>query len=431
MRRFLKAGSDLRSAFRSSSRDLLPNGQSQFWRSAQSLKVQQYSVSNPVNMTNLKVYNSLKPGAAVPFTPKEEGKVSWYACGPTVYDQSHLGHARNYVSTDVLRRIMMHYLGFQVNFVMNITDIDDKIIIRARRRRLFELEKQKSYTEDERRKLVNDAFLAYAESNLPLLLSQDRALDEKSYKKRRDEAYGRVLCGGTLSGEGKASDAEAKAKMHLANMDAATSALGGNSKQLLDGSEEILLPYLDSLYKETIDTSDQTMFTDLTRAVEDDFNADMDALNVLRPDVVTRVTEYVPQIAKFVERIVEKGFAYESDGSVYFDIAAFEKAGNTYARLRPESKNDKALQEEGEGALSKGVSGKRSPGDFALVCTKFPRPRRGNVPSQSMANLRSTNDDNVIVEEVKAWRALLAQCLGKWTPWMAYVSSQLHARHYS
>lgn len=78
-------------------------------------------------MESLKLYNSLKPGAPVPFVPIEAGKVSWYACGPTVYDKSHLGHARNYVSTDIIRRILMHYFGFDVNFVMNITDIDDKV----------------------------------------------------------------------------------------------------------------------------------------------------------------------------------------------------------------------------------------------------------------------------------------------------------------
>lgn len=63
----------------------------------------------------------------MPFVPKDEGKVSWYACGPTVYDHSHLGHARNYVSTDIIRRIMRDYFGYEVKFVMNITDVDDKV----------------------------------------------------------------------------------------------------------------------------------------------------------------------------------------------------------------------------------------------------------------------------------------------------------------
>lgn len=189
-------------------------------------------------------------------------------------------------------------------------------------------------------------------------------MDEHNYLERRDAAYGAVLAGGTLSGEGKPGDAEAKVKMHLNNMDSAAKSLREGSG--FDGAEEVLLPYLDSLYKETIDTSDQTMFTDLTKAMEKAFNDDMEALNVLPPDAVTRVTEYVPQIVAFVEQIIAKGFAYEANGSVYFDIAAFEKAGNTYARLRPESKNDKALQEEGEGSLSKSLEGKKRSGDFAL-----------------------------------------------------------------
>jgi cysteinyl-tRNA synthetase len=231
---------------------------------------------------------------------------------------------------------------------------------------LLELEKQKPYTPEEIRKLGTEAFLAYAKSNLPLLQSGDGAepLDEKNYTERRDAAYSVVLAGGTLSGEGKPGDAEAKLKMHIANMDSAAKALDGGN--LFEGAEDILLPYLDSLYKETIDTSDQTMFTDLTQYMEKLFTNDMDELNVLRPDSITRVTEYVPQIVTFVEKIVAKGFAYETDGSVYFDIASFEKAGNTYARLRPESKNDRALQEEGEGSLSKNLGGKRGPGDFAL-----------------------------------------------------------------
>lgn len=76
----------------------------------------------------LKVYNSLTR-SKTPFVPLDpQGrKVKWYACGPTVYDDAHLGHARNYVSTDILRRILKDYFKFDVKFVMNITDIDDKV----------------------------------------------------------------------------------------------------------------------------------------------------------------------------------------------------------------------------------------------------------------------------------------------------------------
>lgn len=59
-------------------------------------------------------------------------RVSWYACGPTVYDDAHLGHARNYVSTDIIRRILRDYFKYDVKFVMNITDVDDKVLFSSR-----------------------------------------------------------------------------------------------------------------------------------------------------------------------------------------------------------------------------------------------------------------------------------------------------------
>jgi len=79
-------------------------------------------------MEQLNVHNSLKPGPPMPFLPMEEGKVSWYTCGPTVYDHSHLGYARNYISTDIIRRNICDYFGYKVTFVINITDVDDKVI---------------------------------------------------------------------------------------------------------------------------------------------------------------------------------------------------------------------------------------------------------------------------------------------------------------
>ena len=66
----------------------------------------------------------------VEFTPLEQGKVGMYVCGPTVYDHCHIGHARSYVAFDVIRRYL-EYKGYNVTYVQNFTDVDDKIINRA------------------------------------------------------------------------------------------------------------------------------------------------------------------------------------------------------------------------------------------------------------------------------------------------------------
>ena len=95
----------------------------------------------------------------------------------------------------------------------------------------------------------------------------------------------------------------------------------------------------------------------------------MSLLNVKRPDVLTRVSEYVPEIITFVEKIIENGFAYRlQDGSVYFDTVAFGNHPNhEYAKLCPWAAGNTKLVEEGEGDLSNvGVSAKKSPSDFAL-----------------------------------------------------------------
>ncbi len=77
----------------------------------------------------LKIYNSLSNKKEV-FQPIEEGKVRMYVCGMTVYDYCHIGHARVLVVFDVVYRFLKH-LGFDVTYIRNITDIDDKIIQRA------------------------------------------------------------------------------------------------------------------------------------------------------------------------------------------------------------------------------------------------------------------------------------------------------------
>lgn len=86
----------------------------------------QVAVEEPV----LKVYNSLTRSKDV-FVPINGKRIDWYNCGPTVYDAAHMGHARNYLTQDLIRRILRDYFGYEVNFVMNVTDIDDKV--RAKR----------------------------------------------------------------------------------------------------------------------------------------------------------------------------------------------------------------------------------------------------------------------------------------------------------
>lgn len=77
----------------------------------------------------MKVYNTLTRKKEE-FIPMEEGKVKMYVCGPTVYDYIHIGNARPYVVFDTVRRYL-EYKGYEVTYVQNFTDVDDKIINRA------------------------------------------------------------------------------------------------------------------------------------------------------------------------------------------------------------------------------------------------------------------------------------------------------------
>ncbi len=77
----------------------------------------------------MKIYNS-KTHAKEDFRPIEEGRVRMYVCGPTVYDNIHIGNARTFISFDVIRRWLIAS-GYEVTFAQNLTDVDDKIINRA------------------------------------------------------------------------------------------------------------------------------------------------------------------------------------------------------------------------------------------------------------------------------------------------------------
>ncbi len=77
----------------------------------------------------LKIYNTLS-NKIEEFKPIEENKVKMYVCGPTVYDKAHLGHARCYITWDVLYRYLK-FLGYDVTYCRNVTDVDDKILKKA------------------------------------------------------------------------------------------------------------------------------------------------------------------------------------------------------------------------------------------------------------------------------------------------------------
>ena len=77
----------------------------------------------------MKLYNTLTKQKEE-FVPLHEGKVSMYVCGPTVYNFIHIGNARPMIVFDTVRRYM-EYKGYEVNYVSNFTDVDDKIIKKA------------------------------------------------------------------------------------------------------------------------------------------------------------------------------------------------------------------------------------------------------------------------------------------------------------
>ncbi|KPK43663.1 MAG: hypothetical protein AMK74_06460, partial [Nitrospira bacterium SM23_35] len=181
----------------------------------------------------MKIYNTLT-GRKEEFIPLSVNEVKIYACGVTVYDYCHIGHARSAIVFDVMRKYFQHK-GFQVTYVRNFTDIDDKIINRARQ-------------------------------------------------------------------EGIPWDTVAQ-------------------------------KYTDEYY------------------------ADMDRLGVGRADIEPKATEYIGEIIAIVQKLIEEGFAYEIDGSVYYSVEAFPE----YGKL---SKRDK--DEMVAGARIEIDERKRNPLDFAL-----------------------------------------------------------------
>jgi cysteinyl-tRNA synthetase len=93
----------------------------------------------------LKIYNTLSRRKEL-FVPVEPGKIKMYVCGMTVYSDAHIGHARTYLAFDIIRRYF-EYKNYEVTYVQNITDVDDKIIAAANREGMDPIEYSRRYTD--------------------------------------------------------------------------------------------------------------------------------------------------------------------------------------------------------------------------------------------------------------------------------------------
>merc|ERR1719474_2239988 len=136
-------------------------------------------------------------------------------------------------------------------------------------------------------------------------------------------------------------------------------------QRLLAEGKDLISDWLDSSLASSV--TDNSIFESLPRYWEGEFHKDMQDLNVLPADCLTRVSEYVPEIVVYIKKIIERGMAYESNGSVYFDVGKFDSSPcHHYAKLVPEAMGDAKALEEGEGDLSSAGSEKRAENHFAL-----------------------------------------------------------------
>ncbi|KAF5388684.1 hypothetical protein D9757_004757 [Collybiopsis confluens] len=352
----------------SSFRPLFPS----FRRTMSSVKQPEWHqpVSTPPE-PKLKIYNSLTR-TKTEFVPKSGRAVKWYNCGPTVYDASHMGHARNYVTQDVLRRIMSDHFGYDVHFVMNITDIDDKIIKRARQNHL--IEKFRADTVSLNTNLISQVTTAWR-SFVQKEVGAGLPPTERITVDQAESEFGRISqLVQNKEWKQECLKRDEKFDMNFTSANRSLSALrvaetglkSGVSSQeeahkLIDESNDILVLFLDEQYKST--ATDPLLSRKLASYWEGRFFDDMHRLHVRDPDTLTRVTEYMPEISTYIEKIIKNGYAYEAQGSIYFDTKAFDDAPHhDYAKLEPWSKGNR---EDGAESSSTQFT-RRSASDFAL-----------------------------------------------------------------
>ena len=147
--------------------------------------------------TNMKIYNTLTRNKEE-FIPQEEGKVKMYACGITVYDACHIGHARQAITYDMIRSYLQ-YIGYEVTYIRNYTDVDDKIIARANAEGIHAIEYSKRKIEEAEKDLkdlrVSDADVKPKASEYIekiIVFVEDLIQKGYAYPSKRGDVYFRV-----------------------------------------------------------------------------------------------------------------------------------------------------------------------------------------------------------------------------------------------
>ncbi|XP_067928508.1 cysteine--tRNA ligase, cytoplasmic-like isoform X2 [Watersipora subatra] len=237
-------------------------------------------------------------------------------------------------------------------------DIDDKIIRRARQHKLFENFLDKTRQLPGLMETVTSAF---------------QSLKQK-LANEKDEAKQKMLTKSLARSEEALQIFESKSEDERSSKT--------TQEELLRSIKDPLSDWLD--IKLGAEVTDNSIFHDLPKKFESLYFADMKALNILPPDVLSRVTEYVPEIIDFIQKIMENGFAYEVNGSVYFLSSDFNKdKRHFYAKLVPEAFGDSEALEEGEGDLicsADRLGEKRNATDFALWKLSKPGEPSWNSP---------------------------------------------------
>ncbi len=138
---------------------------------------------------SFRLFNTLS-GKVEEFQPLQDKLVRMYACGPTVYDYGHIGNFRTFVAVDILRRFLRQS-GYQVRHVMNITDVDDKIIRNAAQAGIplkqFTSKYEKAFLEDAGALNIEQPELVHATDHIPKMAQFIAKLVEKGFAYRTDD----------------------------------------------------------------------------------------------------------------------------------------------------------------------------------------------------------------------------------------------------